>query len=268
MPSINSGELNVYYIENGTEGRLGTIVFVHGNWATSSWWERVLARLPAPLCRGIAYDVRGRGRTTGPDSDYSIRALAADLEAFIGALGIEAPHLVGHSLGSAIVMQYALDHPAKVRSLTVVAPAWVDGMPDIVPLAAAVKNQEEMKDRGARFVEGMVTVCPTMPMDADWRRLLDEGHGQRKEAAVGSVTALAEWKPAPRLKEIPCPKLVIGGEKDPLVNAVVVEKAAAALGALRVMMPGVDHGMIIEDPDRFSAILIEFIRTIPASERQ
>ena len=41
-------------------------------------------------------------------------------------------------------------------------------------------------------------------------------------------------------------KLVIGGEKDPLVNAVIVEKAAAALGALRVLMPGVDHGLIIE----------------------
>ena len=39
---------------------------------------------------------------------------------------------------------------------------------------------------------------------------------------------------------------MIGGEKDPLVNAVIVEKAAAALGALRVLMPGVDHGLIIE----------------------
>jgi pimeloyl-ACP methyl ester carboxylesterase len=130
MPSIHAGDLDVYYIENGTQGGLGSIIFVHGNWATSSWWEPVLARLPDNSWRSIAYDVRGRGRTTGPDSDYSIPSLAADLGSFIAALGLDSPHLVGHSFGSAIVMQYALDHPAKVRSLTVVAPAWVDGMPN------------------------------------------------------------------------------------------------------------------------------------------
>ena len=63
--------------------------------------------------RGIAYDVRGRGRTTGPDSDYSIPSLAADLGSFIDALGIAVPHLVGHSLGSAIVMRVRARSPGE-----------------------------------------------------------------------------------------------------------------------------------------------------------
>ena len=113
MPFINAGDLNINYIENGMQGGLGAIVFVHGNWATSSWWEPVLASPLTKPWRGIAYDVRGRGRTTGPDSDYSIPSLAADLGSFIDALGIAAPHLVGHSLGSAIVMQFCARSPGE-----------------------------------------------------------------------------------------------------------------------------------------------------------
>ena len=152
MPFINTGDMNIHYIENGTQGGLGAIIFVHGNWATSSWWEPVLASPLTKPWRGIAYDVRGRGRTTGPDSDYSIPSLAADLGSFIDALGIAAPHLVGHSLGSAIVMQFALDHPAKVRSLTVAAPAWVDGMPNP---PGTVERQRKLKDDGAAFYEAI-----------------------------------------------------------------------------------------------------------------
>ena len=259
MPFINADDLNVYYIENGTQGGLGTIVFVHGNWATNSWWEPVLASPLTKPWRGIAYDVRGRGRTTGPDSDYSIPSLAADLGSFIEALGIATPHLVGHSLGSAIVMQFALDHPATVRSLTVAAPAWVDGMPNP---PGTVERQRKLKDDGAAFYEAMSWLCPTMPMGRFWIRLLIEGHEQRWEAARANVEALANWGPGKRLGDIPCPKLVIGGEKDPLVNAVIVEKAAAALGALRVVMPGVDHGLIIEQPETFTTYFAEFIRTI------
>ena len=64
MPHIPAGDLNVYYLEKGT----GTpVVFVHGNWTTSTEWEPVLERLPAGV-RGLAPDVRGRGQTTGPDN--------------------------------------------------------------------------------------------------------------------------------------------------------------------------------------------------------
>jgi len=260
MPSIHAGDLDVYYTDNGTPGGLGTIVLVHGNWATSSWWEPVLTNPLIKPWRAIAYDVRGRGRTTGPDSDFSIPSLAADLGSFLAASGIESPHLVGHSLGSAIVMQYALDHPTKVRSLTAVGPTWVDGMANP---PGTLERQRVLQEDAAAFFDAMSWLCPCMPLGRFWVRLLIEGHKQRWEATKANVDALADWKPGKRLRSIPCPKLVIGGENDPLVNAMIVEKAAAALHALRVMMPGVDHGMIVEAPDRFLSDLTEFIRTIP-----
>ena len=128
MPCIRCGDLNVFYLENGA----GTpVVFIHGNWATSSWWEPVLARLPDGL-RGIAYDIRGRGRTVGPDSDYGIASLSVNLRAFIEALNLDQVDVVGHSLGGAIAMQFALENweLELVRTLTVVAPVWVERITD------------------------------------------------------------------------------------------------------------------------------------------
>ena len=52
-------------------------------------------------------------------------ALAGDLAAFLDALSIDSAHLVGHSLGAAVVLQLALDQPARARSVLAVAPPWV-----------------------------------------------------------------------------------------------------------------------------------------------
>jgi pimeloyl-ACP methyl ester carboxylesterase len=184
MPFLRTSDLDVYYLDQGS----GTpVVFIHGNWATSSWWEPLLARLPDG-CRGIAYDLRGRGRTTGPDSDYRIPSLAADLRAITEGLGLDAPHLVGHSLGGAVVMQYALEHPAQVRSLTVLAPVWVDGMPED---ALAAWRQRDLKADRALFALALKAVALTVPDDAFWQRLVAEEHAQRLTAALGAAPAKA-----------------------------------------------------------------------------
>ncbi|MBV8675888.1 MAG: alpha/beta fold hydrolase [Planctomycetaceae bacterium] len=251
MTFIRSGDLNVHYLEHGSGM---PIILLHGNWATCSWWEPVLARLPGDR-RGLAYDLRGRGRTFGPDSGYSIPALADDLRTFVEALGLDAVHLVGHSLGSAVAMQFALDHPARVRSLTAVAPVWVDGMPEE---AIQPERQRALKADRTLFGMALRAIAPTVPDDDYWRRLVAEGHAQRLEASLAAPVALANWRPGDRLRSIPCPKLVIGGARDILISVPTVERAAQALGVASVILPGVGHSPNIEAPDQ----LVRYLRRI------
>ncbi len=252
MPMLRAADLDVHYLEAGDAN--GTpVLFVHGNWGTASWWEPLLSRLPAGH-RGLAYDVRGRGTTTGPDSSYAIDGLAADLLAFATAVGAERFHLVGHSLGTAIAMQAALDAPDRVRSLAAIAPAWVDGMPAAYDVPA---GQVAIKNDVALFATALKPLAPTVPDDDFWKRLVREGHGQRIEAALLNLDALLAWKPGDRLRTIAAPKLVIAGTLDPLTGGANAERAAAALGARLVTLAAVGHSPNIEAPDRVASLLAE-----------
>lgn len=253
MPFVNARDLRVYYLEQGA----GTpIIFVHGNWASASWWEPTLARLPAGW-RGLAYDMRGRGQTSGPDSDYSVGALAGDLAAFMDALGLAAAHLVGHSLGSAVVLQLALDQPGRACSLLLLAPPWVDGMPLI---EGAEARQRALKADPAMFALALKAIAPAVPDDAFWQRLVAEGHAQRLAAVLGNLPALAEWRPGDRLRTISAPALVVAGAHDILVTDAVSARAAEALGCRRVVLQGAGHSPNIEAPDQFVAALIAHLQ--------
>jgi pimeloyl-ACP methyl ester carboxylesterase len=99
------------------------VIFVHGNVSTGGVWDEQLAALPDGL-RGVAVDLRGYGDTeTKPvDATRGVRDWSDDLRALVEALDLGPSHLVAHSLGAAIVLQYAIDHPGEVRSLTLAAP--------------------------------------------------------------------------------------------------------------------------------------------------
>ncbi len=252
MPVVHAGDLDVSYRE---AGRGTPLVLVHGNWATSSWWEPTLARLPGER-RGIAPDMRGRGATRGPDSEYSIASLAEDLRAFTGSLSLPPFDLVGHSLGSCVAMQFALAYPERLRSLTVVSPGWIDGMPGAY---AIPERQQQLKDDPAFFDMALRAIIPGAPDDDFWQRLLREGREQRIAAALALLPALTEWAPGDAVGRITAPRTVISGELDLFTGGPNARRVATALGCELVTMPQVGHGPMIEAPDEFARILWEHL---------
>mgnify|MGYP000075875595 FL=1 len=99
------------------------VVFIHGNASSATFWEETMLALP-PRFRAIAPDLRGYGETEDLliDSAQGAKEWAEDLKALSDALGQRPAHLVGWSLGAAPVLQFALDYPDLVRSITLVAP--------------------------------------------------------------------------------------------------------------------------------------------------
>lgn len=248
MPMAQAGDLQVHFEERGT----GTpVILIHGNWSTCAWWEPTLDRTPAGT-RAIAYDLRGRGSTVGPDSSYSIPSLAQDLGRFADALGLEKFHLVGHSLGSAIAMEFAREAPERVLSLTAVSPSWIDGMPAKFRVPA---QQEALKANRDLLARALRPLAPQGPFGPFWDRLVDEGHAQRLEAAVANLEALTEWAPGDALSGLPVPATVICGSRDLLVGAETPVRVAKVLAAERVELEGVGHCAPIEAPDAFAAAL-------------
>lgn len=253
MPTLRAGNLEVHYRERG-EG--APLVLIHGNWSTSLWWQPTLELLPRGL-RALAYDLRGRGHTQGPAIPQTMPTLAEDLRGLLDALGLPRAHLLGHSLGAAVAMQFALEHPGRVDTLTLLSPAWVDGMPAAYNLPA---HQLAVHDNREYFAAALRGVAPTAPDDALWQRLLDEGHLQRREASLATLQALVDWAPGERLKDLRSLRsLVISGEKDPLSTVDVGRRCAELLGARHLVMAGVGHSPNMEAPREFLRLWTEWL---------
>lgn len=108
--------LGLHYV---TEGRGPAVVLVHGLGGFAESWRHNIATL-ARRATVYALDLPGFGRSAKPRAEYSLTFFATALSAFLDALGLGQVSLVGHSLGGAIVLMFALARPQRVDRLALV----------------------------------------------------------------------------------------------------------------------------------------------------
>jgi pyruvate dehydrogenase E2 component (dihydrolipoamide acetyltransferase) len=136
------------------------VVLVHGYGGDANSWLFV----QEPLADGRvvhALDLPGHGSSSKDVGDGTLDTLAGAVLGFLDALGVEHAHLVGHSLGGAVVVAAAAAAPQRVRSLTLVAPAGFGTPVDAGYLRgfAAASARRELKPLLGRLFadEGLVT---------------------------------------------------------------------------------------------------------------
>ncbi|MBL8096096.1 MAG: alpha/beta hydrolase [Anaerolineales bacterium] len=119
---VETARLKQHVLFSGPEDGI-PVVFIHGNFSAATYWEELMLAMP-PQYRCIAPDLRGYGDTEDKliDGTRGARDWADDLKALSDALGTRAGHLVGWSAGGGVILQFALDYPELVASLTLVAP--------------------------------------------------------------------------------------------------------------------------------------------------
>ncbi len=119
---IETPRLKQHVLFSGPEDGI-PVVFIHGNFSAATYWEELMLAMPQQY-RCIAPDLRGYGDTEDKliDGTRGARDWADDLKALSDTLGTKAGHLVGWSAGGGVILQFALDYPELVASLTLVAP--------------------------------------------------------------------------------------------------------------------------------------------------
>src|SRR5256712_9227495 len=95
------------------EGRAPAVVLVHGLGGFAESWRHTLRGLAARTTV-YALDLPGFGASAKPRTRYRLPYFAGALHGFMEALGIQGASLVGHSLGAAVAVTYAVTHPARV----------------------------------------------------------------------------------------------------------------------------------------------------------
>lgn len=233
-----------------------TLVLCHG-FTGSSLDFALTADALASDRRVVTLDQRGHGHSTrtGRLEGYSIEQLAADLGAFIEAVGGGPVDLLGHSMGGRVVMGVVLARPDLVRSLILMdTTAWSFIPPD-----------EAMRELVHGFMnsfdpsQGMpASLSIGGPEDALIEARTPPEWQREKEATFAAMDAYAVkglgtelmgadaasgngQSPSVDLASIACPTTVIAGEHDhPLVDQAPKLAAAVADGRLTII-PGAYH---------------------------
>ncbi len=128
LPGINastvlSARLSTRVLSAGAES--GTpVIFIHGNLTSATFWEETMLAMPAGY-RCIALDQRGFGEAdpaAAVDGSRGLADMSDDVIALMDTLGIDAAHVVGHSMGGGVTWNLLMDAPERLLSATLVAP--------------------------------------------------------------------------------------------------------------------------------------------------
>lgn len=265
--AIRGGELA--YEDHGASAR--PLVLVHGFMGFRQDFGGVVEALLPHAGRVLALDLRGHGASARAASaaDYTLDALAADLLAWLDALGVARCDLLGHSMGGMLALRAALAEPARVASLILMSTSaealdWIDV--DQLALAARVGREVGM-EKLAAILRARGAEDPAR--GAADRRLEQELGAERfwgwRDARVAAADpeAYQALGPAlkhapsllPRLCEIDCPTHVMVGALDADFVAPAERMASALPDARRVVIPDAGHQPQLEARDAWLAAI-------------
>jgi len=258
--TISAGMIKTAYLETGSGD---TVLLLHGVSSAGITWYPVIGPLSAHF-HVIAPDIVGYGESDKPPADYDAPYYCAWLTAFLDAVGVQEAHVVGHSKGGALSLRFALDSPARVKSLVLVDSAGLgvgSGASFSALLAMLCYNLFPSRTTGL-WVTRQVMHDP---------QNLDPALGEYIDGVIkspGGRRALLRGRAHTRispeqLAQISQPTLIIWGDDDRLIPVAQAEAAAKALPHAQLhVIREAGHSPFFDQPQQFNDALLRFLNAI------
>jgi pimeloyl-ACP methyl ester carboxylesterase len=255
MSFVNLPGVHLWYVDSGGHGI--PVVFMHAASGTCESWEPQLPAFTAAGYRGITYDRKGWGRSRPDPTGEQPGYVSDDLQGLADHLGLERFHVAATAAGGIGALDYALEHPERVRSL-VVADS-IGGVQD--PEYLQVQHR-------LRPPEIQALPWELRELSAGYRGVNPEGtqrwiaieRGSRPEGAQGPAQQPRYPMTLARLETLQVPTLILAGEADLVSPPALMRMLAAHIPQCQfATVPEAGHAAHWEQPEIWNRLALEFI---------
>lgn len=258
-----------WYREVGPESGI-PLLCLHGGPGSTHHYFEPLEELADGGRRVVLYDQLGCGASDRPDEPalWTLELFLEELQAVRDGLGLDRIHLLGTSWGSMLALEYVLGKRSGVVSLTLNSPptASETWAAEAARLRAPLGADERLAEEEFRRRH----ICRLDPLPDCVLR----GREQKGTQVYETLWGASEWNPDGRLRdwdvrhrlpEIDLPTLVTSGRYDECTPALAAEAHRSIRGSAWVLFDQSSHTAFVEEPERFRAVLSEFLERAEAS---
>ena len=254
----------MHYLEHGSGP---AVVFVHGSGpgvnAYSNFFPNYRA-LAAAGYRCVLPDMIGFGWSSKPDDiDYTLELFVPTLREFLDLLKIERCVLVGNSLGGAISMKLAIDHPERVEKLIVMGPGGIEARETYFKMPGIQKMVSQFVGSGFDR-PGLRRLLELLAYDPNTitEELLEQRFNILQTQPKAVLARMSITDLTPELGKLRGPLLGFWGVEDQFCPASGYEKILRAVPDSRfIMYSRCGHWAMIERAEDFNRNAIEFLKS-------
>ena len=258
------------------------VIFIHG---LSGCWQNWLEQIPlfARDHRVIAVDLPGFGHSDMPVEPISISGYADSIDELMEKLDIDAARIVGNSMGGFIGAEMAIEHPARIERLVLVAAAGLSiesirtkrtkgvrhRAENIIffSLAHVVSRSHQVALR-PRLRAALLMTVAAHPARLPGPLAAQQVLGSGKPGFSDALEAMCRYPLRDRLEKIACPTLVLWGDKDilvPVKDASVFEELIP--DSRKIIYTDTGHVSMMERPARFNSDVKAFLDEAAAEQQ-
>jgi len=234
---------------------------LHGWLGSWGLWQETMAYL-GQYYRTYALDFWGFGESGKKLENYSVQVYVSMVDQFMEQLGIAQAPLVGHSMGGTVSLSVAIQHPERVRKVTVI------GSP-IVGSSLSVL----LKLFGQRIIAWLVynnmwafrlsyhALAPFYSRDPRWPSMMDRDLSRTTlESFLMSIASLRRTDLRSDLNQVTIPVMGMYGKRDNIVHPDQWQPLAAGISHTRVdVFPKAGHFIMLDAPSEFFTKLKDFL---------
>ncbi|SDD60243.1 alpha/beta fold hydrolase [Glycomyces harbinensis] len=243
------------------------VVLLNSLGTTLDMWRPQVTALSAAFLL-VRLDFRGHGGTPAAAGALTVGDLARDVVELLDHLAVPSAHIAGASLGGAVAMRIAHDHPGRVERLALVSTAARIGTPE----SWRERAETVRADGGAGISEAAMGrwFSPAFHADqpgtvAAFRERFDATDA---EGYAACCEALSRFDMRGELTEIHCPAVVIAGTGDEVTTVADAAYLDERIpNARMVLAEGAKHLLTVERADWANRILLDFFTTDDSQAR-